>query len=887
MDGGRGFRGWLAAITVAVMLTLVLLAVEKHLRLPTADFFQSPGSSTVAGATTAHRGIRLSIDPGLAGVTHFPASDATPLQRKTQPLAAVGAASFLRRPPEPAAHVVLQAPVALDQLTALPLHSGSSQLDFLMDTMDKALESPIRAVSTRRVVEQASFPLSVNRLASLPLPASIGGRLPEPKSLFADLSRLQQWLAAAPHQPSATAHSVSVYRGPRGMLSLAESQTIGAWLEQTQGLLQQVVLEHGLEHPACGHELDQLGALAAQGAELGNRLEDYEAAKQLLNVGYAVHRRVVVWQAIRQCLQREAASVPAARDANVARQELAQAIAQVELKLQDTGDAAAWRKYLLLPELTDWVQSPQDIWQEGNHLALSCLSRLHWQRLSHAQQQFLAQAAFEELAAHLSVWGREPVDYRQLLTELEALEQEPISRVNCSLADAVQILRLSQDDPQKQLAGALNDHYRNANIRLSVSQELIQRMLPEDQYAVRPVRQRILGADTAGDSAVRTELRLKLIPDENAWNIGLGVQGELVSATRSSKGPAVFHNTSTAQIDSLRYLRMDPMGYRVAAEPTNVDSQDQLQKMSTNFDSLPIIGDLARWLVREQFNQKRGLAQRITRRIIAEEADAEFDRQLEKNLADAEQQLQQRLLGPLERLQLNPIVVAMNTTEDRLTIRYRVANERQMAAHTPRPRAPSDSLLSLQVHQTVINNTIGQLGLSGRTWSLPDLYARLGEAFQNSRWELPPDVPSDLTVRFADTRPVTVEMVDGKLRLTLRIAELKQADRLHIERFIVTSSYIPVADGLHAELIRDGVVEIDSYHSRDRFRLRVIFAKVFVSNPLIPLIASSWIDDPRAEGLAVSQVEIRDGWLAVAISPADSLHAAQVASRAQQLRRLQ
>ena len=309
--------------------------------------------------------------------------------------------------------------------------------------------------------------------------------------------------------------------------------------------------------------------------------------------------------------------------------------------------------------------------------------------------------------------------------------------------------------------------------------------------------------------------------------------------------------------------------------------------MSTDFDSLPIIGDLARFLVREQFDQKRGLARRITQRIIAREADAELDRRLEENLSRAEKELADRIVGPLERLNLNPLVVAMNTTEDRLSIRYRVAHESQMAANTPRPRAPSDSLLSIQVHQTAINNTIEQVGLSGRLWTIPELYERLGNAFQGSKWELPAefgDEVNETKIRFADTRPATVELIDGKLRLTLRIAEFSQGDRFHIERFIVTSSYVPVADGMSAELIRDGVVEIVSNH--DRLKLRVIFAKVFVSNPQIPLISQSWGSDPRSDGLAVSQVEIRDGWLSVAVSEAGSQQAAEVAARAHRLRSL-
>jgi hypothetical protein len=489
---------------------------------------------------------------------------------------------------------------------------------------------------------------------------------------------------------------------------------------------------------------------------------------------------------------------------------------------------------------------------------------------------------FENLASNLSAWGREPVDYRQLLSDLEQLESDPITRTSNSIAQAVQVLRLSSDDHQLRVATAINDHYRNANIRLSVTDDLVQRLLPNGDYEIRPVRQRILGADTRGDSAVKTQLRVRLIPDATAWNIDLEVHGDLHSNTRSSKGPAVFHNFSNAQILAHRYLRLDPLKFDVSAEPTNVSSQDYLRKMSTDYDGLPIVGDFARLLVREQFDQKRGLAQRISRRIIASETDAELDQQLQAGMAKAEKEIRERLVGPLEQLHLNPMVVSMNTTEERLSIRYRVANETQMAAYTPRPRAPTESLLSMQLHQSAINNAIDRIGLSGRIWTIAELYARIGEVFQQSDWVLPDDIPDDITIKFADTRPATVELDEGRLRLTLRIAELNQPDRLHIERFIVSSSYIPAAEGLSAELIRDGVVEIVSSH--DRLKLRIIFAKVFVSNPKIPLISERWVDDPRAEGLAVSQVEIRDGWLAVAVSQADSTLAAEVASRAQQLR---
>ena len=328
---------------------------------------------------------------------------------------------------------------------------------------------------------------------------------------------------------------------------------------------------------------------------------------------------------------------------------------------------------------------------------------------------------------------------------------------------------------------------------------------------------------------------------------------------------------------------MDPLGFKVTAEATEVESQQHLRGMSTDFDGLPILGDFLRVVIREQFNQQSGPAKRIMHRIIADEADQEFDKQLQEKMDKAQVELQRRLIGPLEALNLNPMVVAMSTTEDRLMIRYRIANQAQMASHTARPRAPSDSLLSMQVHQSAVNNAIAQLGLSDRTWNLVELGGKMATMLGKEGWTPPADLPQDVMIRFAPSRPVSIEMVDNQLILTLRIMELSQGQS-KIERFIVRSTYVPVAEGLNAGLVRDGVVSIDGprLSIRDRLPLRAIFAKVFVSKPQIPLISDSLVKDPRAEGLAVTQMEVCDGWLAIAIADSKSPLAPEVAERSAQ-----
>lgn len=874
----RGYRGWMAAATIAVTLALVFLVVEKHQRIPSLDF--SSIENAAKKAQLSRTGIVLSVDPKLAGQEEYPRRDFALIQRDDGE-ATTKHVAVLRRPPEPAANVVLRAPIASQELASLPMHSSRSATEFLMDAIDEAFDSPMQVASVTEEsnVYRQPTPTSSHRLTQLPSPDTLTGRIPKPKSLITQLNLISELLA---NRATEVQDLGSVLVSKTAVnVSIAEANTINLWTSNVLTVLDQLVMRHGLEHPQCASDLAELAELANRATQIANGLTDYALAARVIRAGYALDRRVQVWQGIQTCLDGTTIALEKPRSSLAAKQDLGATLKLIRGVIDETGDVDAWANYLLLDRLEQWVVEPSNIWEEGNQLSLNVLSRLYWKRLNQEQQDFLAKPEFDQLASHLLVWSRDPVDYRRLLAQIEQFEENPISRISPSLAGAVQVLRLSDSSKQRELASRLNDHYRNANIRLAVSSKLVERLMPETDFEVRPVRQRILGANTRGASSVKTHLDVELLPDENKWNIGLGVTGDMYSKTRSSKGPAEFYATSTAQINSRRYIQLTPMGYRIGADPTSVTSQETLQRMSTDFDGLPVIGDFARILVREQFDQKRGLAQRIARRIIAKEADQELDKRLNDNLRKAEKQLHTYLVGPLENLNLNPMVVAMSTTAKRLSIRYRIASAAQMAAHTPRPRAPTESLMSIQLNQSALNNAIAQIGLSGKTWTIPELYARLGEVFQSGNWDVPEDVPTDIKIRFADTRPATIELKDGKARLTLRIAELTRPGRLKIQRFLVSSNYVPVASGLKAELVRDGVVEIVA--KRDRLALRLIFAKVFVSKPQVDLISPQLREDPRAEGLAVSQLDINEGWLAVAISESDSDMASEVAARAEEL----
>ncbi|HEY2841102.1 MAG TPA: hypothetical protein VGJ26_18245, partial [Pirellulales bacterium] len=243
------------------------------------------------------------------------------------------------------------------------------------------------------------------------------------------------------------------------------------------------------------------------------------------------------------------------------------------------------------------------------------------------------------------------------------------------------------------------------------------------------------------------------------------------------------------------------------------------------------------------------------------------DTATDERIAAVNQQMQDRLMAPLERLGLDPQVISAETTEERLTMRLRLAGDEQLAGHTPRPRAPGDSLASLQIHQSMFNNASEQLGLNGRTFTLTELREHIIEVLNLKNSPFLNSVDKEVSVTFAEENAILVRFENGRMELNLAVAKLSNADHTW-QNFIVRVYYQPQIEGLSARLVRDGTVQLSGprLSTRSQIALRGIFSKAFSKDRELLLVSPKWSSDPRTKDLFFSQFVIQDGWVAVAIS---------------------
>ena len=856
----RGFRGWIYAIFVAVCLLLIFVVGENLSRVKQPGFYHAPRTATLSISTKPKVFPKIATESIPLVIESM--SSTTEWDSWIDYRIASSASIALLEPP---AGARLTAPIS-SSIGSDPFHDSSRSQRSPSVLAESAAGSTHTAATSVSSIRQnnTNEPFDRTWLTSDHIVTVNNNAWPISTRLLNEIKQVQ---------------TVSTNK------AASEVQNwVGEISSNYEKLTQQLLVDE-----TSAETLESLRALVTQGYKIAKQTLETDAAlsSDVARLSYSIERRTAVWTAVSSCVLKGKTHLVAARNHHVDSRQLKECLANAQMAIQKTGDASNWSQYLMLELLKQLAADEITGRQDQVDLVRQFLGRITNNRLSEAQRSVLASTEVHKLADQVHPLSIGPVDYRKLIEDLETLESDPVHRCSKTMADAMQSLRFSEHPEQAAVANAIGVHYRNANLRLAVSEEFINRIMPKQTVIEKPVRQSILGADTRGSSQVITKLKVDFLQDVNSLKVALNLEGEINSKTQSSRQGATFYNSSIANVNAVRELTISTQGMNINGRPATVESTDSLRKFSTDWDRLPILGDLVRQFAHREFVQARPLAKRIMQRTIAQQTDKEFDQQLQAKVHSFEGEFNKRLIGPLQSLDLSPMVMDMQTTDTRLIVRYRLASSDQLSANTSRPIAPGDSHLSLQVHQSAFNNMVSRVVEGERDWTMQELSDKISDLLQQPSKALPDDAPTDVTARFVESRPISVEFEDGQLWLTLRIASLEQPGRFHLKNFIIRTSYQPSVDGLHAELMHEGDIRTDGpkMTTRNRVALRAIFMKIFSSRSSIPMVSEELLRDPRAAGLAVSQLELRDGWLGMAISQDNSPHVARVRASQETIRR--
>jgi hypothetical protein len=585
---------------------------------------------------------------------------------------------------------------------------------------------------------------------------------------------------------------------------------------------------------------------------------------------YALVRRLEIWDRVARVdgMSSTDATTLAASPEQSGDQRMAKCLDDLEQLTATVNAGDAWRDYLLVSELRALSQSANPARRESRELAQQVLARLEADKLSPRQRQFAAKTPIVTLSNELRGWAAEPVDMSQLLTHLERYERTQLSGDARLLAADCRALRWRATTASQDLGERVDLHYRNANVRVALTPAFVNRFVPQPYAVSSRVSDTIQGVPVRGRSTTFTKVSVRAIPDPRRIRLGLEADGIVASTTMSDAGPATFHNQAESGFQVRKLVLFGPSGLRMWSAMADADSYyTNLTDVETSFDGVPLVGSLVRNIARSQHDDAQDDARREMEGKVAARARRQFDEEVQPRLDKLATKVDAEMLEPLRRLGLEPTALDMQTTEDRLTMRMRLASDEQLGAHTPRPRAPSDSLASLQVHQSAINNLLESLDLTGREFTVPELYQWIGRKLSREI-KSPEDVPDDVVIRFADQDAVRVRCLEGRVDLAIAIAKLSHSKRRWRD-FVVKTTYQPDPTSLEGRFVRSSGIFLEgkSVQGRAEFVLRSILSKALSVDRPWRIVPEKFATDPRMADLEVAQFVVEDGWIGFAYAP--------------------
>lgn len=468
-----------------------------------------------------------------------------------------------------------------------------------------------------------------------------------------------------------------------------------------------------------------------------------------------------------------------------------------------------------------------------------------------------------------------PIAIDDMLATVEQYESQP-SRATGSAVD----WRLAQlaDSPQasrRDLAHTLSAHYRNANVRVVITDDLLNRFLPESRTHVEPIHDRVLGTPVTGRATSQSAATVTLVPDAEAWRLGLQLTGHANSQVVAFERTVRVRTVGTTSFAARQQLVIDGAGVRTGPVTAQADSSSRFVSARSQYDIVPLLGGVIRTKAASAFANRRYRAEDEVAAKTEARVKQEMDRALRAASGRALGVWQGRVIAPLALGGVTIEPVEMTTTRDRLIARGRVLSGQSITSVTPRPRAPSDSLASLQLHQSALTNLASSLQLAGNRLTGAEFAARLQRFAPEAEVRELDDDAREAEIEFASTDPVAFELADGQLHVVYTIRELQVRGRTNSD-FKVHVYYTPRADGVVARFDhhRGPYLEGDMRNSQ-RMRLQTIFGKVFPPGGQL-VMGQRYADDPRLANLMITQLVIDDGWLAAALGPAAPERSAQL-----------
>lgn len=492
-------------------------------------------------------------------------------------------------------------------------------------------------------------------------------------------------------------------------------------------------------------------------------------------------------------------------DLDRARGQLLEAIEFLNARFETAGpEAADWREYLMWEELQKELAKP-----EGPELTTldkvyarfaaghDGLELVWFEAVSGALRQYLITAR--------AIGDKElPGQYRELLEELakhlETYWETPSPEEASAIAMGIEWLQSAGQ--AKELVQAIHAQLAHPNMYAQVSRELVAAAVARMVDEIQPVEDCILEVAIRGTGHARGQATAELVPNAERAQINIVFNGTVHSNTIgfAERGVRVY-STGLTHLLTRKPVFLEPE--RIWAMPSAGDAQTQ-----TNIDNIEAQRRLVERIARRRARQQQPLADAIAAQHAAQRANAQADAQGNPQVVQADQRYQTQVRQPLDERNIYPQRLHYYTTSDAVHAVGLEAGSADLGASTTPPPVAQPLDLTMQMHESMINNMIESL-FGGAVMTeqrfqenLTELLGSLPDRFKSDKEGEP------WTITFAQHQPISVNFKGAnEFSITVRGRSYARADERY-PGMNVTANYRIEQTPEGAKAIRQRDVEI-------------------------------------------------------------------------------
>lgn len=575
-------------------------------------------------------------------------------------------------------------------------------------------------------------------------------------------------------------------------------------------------------------------------------------------------------------------------------EELLAAINALEADLAKIPNGSAWLPYFrvdtLKAALTADPKNAATVTAANQALA-NLQSRDYL--LDGSQKEFSHRPAFETYATAVNhyvnsaVWlnaGETKAKLRdEFKTLASAVDTYALTGGSApALRQAFGKIRSVSADGGERLSSSLQKQLFNYNLRILISEAYMNKIMKDCRTETGPVVDCILGAAVSGCQVTNTAVTVDLLPSANTGRFSLQLHGLIQSNTQGVTPQATVYTSGYHNFVASKEINFDGQNFSTSAATISVNPHNTTTGISTKLSGIPILGAIANSIAAGEVENRRGQAEAIAASRVQDGVLPRFNSEVNAAFSKAGGQLNDELFSGLRSTNLFPDTYNYQTSDNLLTVNLRVMSPDQLGADVPDASLMTVNGATALFHESVLNNSIDQIGLAGQTLTEPELRAKI-EAFLTKALNRPFkfDAPEQATpaatedaeeskqvsgIIFAPTDPIRIRIQDDVMTIVIR-AGFKQDGKEDIPMREVSVPLSFQVQGQQIAIQRGNVIVEAAEGQGGGISVNAVVRKK-IQSVLPDRVVDGKIEFKNQDRVVTSYVQnilMKDGWVSVAV----------------------